>query len=191
MEIKIIISGVTPLICNRFTDRAALAATTGVSSNDRGEPLSPKEQAQEKLYMEKGKPCIPQPNMLASIIEGGRFHKIKNRSVTTQQRSMVPSCFDIIGTMIPIKSKDGWEVDERPVRIPTTGGRILAYRPKFQDWKLDFTATLNTEIISVVLMRQIIDDAGVRIGLGDYRPDRKGPFGKYKVDKWQVKRKSS
>tara|TARA_R100000781_G_scaffold31404_1_gene22911 strand:- start:1865 stop:2434 length:570 start_codon:yes stop_codon:yes gene_type:complete len=187
INIKVIISGVSPLICNKFTDKAALAATTGISSNNMGEPLSPKEQAEEKLYLDKGKPCIPQPNILASIIEGGRFHKIKNRSVTTMQKSMIPSCFDIKGTMLPIKTK-GWEVDERPVRIPATGGRILAYRPKFNDWRLEFDATLNPEIVSLPLMRQIIDDAGTRIGLGDYRPDRKGPFGKYKVDKWQKKR---
>lgn len=190
LDIKITINGITPLICNKFTDKAALAATSGISSNNRGEPLTPHEQAEEKLYMDKKKACIPQPNILASIIEGGRFHKIKNRSVTTMQKSMIPSCFDIKGIMLPIKTK-GWEVDERPVRIPATGGRILAYRPKFNDWQLEFDATLDTDIISVNLMREIIDDAGKRIGLGDYRPDRKGPFGKYKVNKWQVKRKRS
>jgi hypothetical protein len=190
INIKVTINGVSPLICNKFTDKAALAATTGVSSNNRGELLTPQETAEEKLYMHKKKACIPQPNLLASIIEGGRFHKIKNRSVTTMQKSMIPSCFDIKGTMLPIKTKDGWEVDERPVRIPATGGRILAYRPKFNDWQLQFDATLDTDIISVNLMREILDDAGKRIGLGDYRPDRKGPFGKYKVNQWQVKKRS-
>ena len=190
INIKVTINGVTPLICNKFTDKAALAATTGVTSNNAGEPLTPQETAEEKLYMHKKKACIPQPNLLASIIEGGRFHKIKNRSVTTMQKSMIPSCFDIKGTMLPIKTKDGWEVDERPVRIPATGGRILAYRPKFNDWQLEFDATLDTDIISVNLMREILDDAGKRIGLGDYRPDRKGPFGKYKVNQWQVKKRS-
>ena len=190
INIKVTINGVTPLICNKFTDKAALAATTGVTSNNAGEPLTPQEAAEEKLYMHKKKACIPQPNLLASIIEGGRFHKIKNRSVTTMQKSMIPSCFDIKGTMLPIKTKDGWEVDERPVRIPATGGRILAYRPKFNDWQLEFDATLDTDIISVNLMREILDDAGKRIGLGDYRPDRKGPFGKYKVNQWQVKKRS-
>ena len=189
INIKVTINGVSPLICNKFTDKAALAATTGVTSNNAGEPLTPQETAEEKLYMHKKKPCIPQPNLLASIIEGGRFHKIKNRSVTTMQKSMIPSCFDIKGTMLPIKTK-GWEVDERPVRIPATGGRILAYRPKFNDWQLQFDATLDTDIISVNLMREILDDAGKRIGLGDYRPDRKGPFGKYKVNQWQVKKRS-
>jgi hypothetical protein len=122
-------------------------------------------------------------------MEGGRFHKIKNRSVTTQQKSMIPACVNIIDTMIPIKSKKGWTVDSRPVRVPATGGRILAFRPIFFDWELDFNLELDTEIISLPLLRQIVDDAGKRVGLGDYRPDKKGPYGKYVVTKWQVKRK--
>jgi len=189
INIKVTINGVSPLICNKFTDKAALAATTGVTSNNAGEPLTPQETAEEKLYMHKKKPCIPQPNLTSSIMEGGRFHKIKNRSVTTQQKSMIPACVNIIESMIPIKSKKGWSVDSRPVRIPSTGGRILAFRPIFFDWELDFTLELDTDIISLLLLRQIVDDAGKRVGLGDYRPDKKGPFGKYVVTKWQVKRK--
>jgi hypothetical protein len=102
---------------------------------------------------------------------------------------MIPACVNIIESMIPIKSKKGWSVDSRPVRIPSTGGRILAFRPIFFDWELDFTLELDTDIISLLLLRQIVDDAGKRVGLGDYRPDKKGPFGKYVVTKWQVKRK--
>ena len=77
VSINITIQGVSPLMCNRFTDEAARAATSGVSSNNQGEPLTEHEQCEKKLYMHKKKPCIPQPNLTSSIMEGGRFHKIK------------------------------------------------------------------------------------------------------------------
>jgi hypothetical protein len=70
------------------------------------------------------------------------------------------------------------------VRIPATGGRILAYRPMFEDWKLAFEVELDTSIINAKLLRQIVDDAGKRIGLGDFRPSTKGPFGRFVVTKW-------
>lgn len=35
-------------------------------------------------------------------------------------------------------------------------------------------------------LREIFDIAGRRIGVGSFRPARKGPFGKFKVDLWQV-----
>ena len=31
---------------------------------------------------------------------------------------------------------------------------------------------------------QLVDDAGQKIGLGDYRPARKGPFGRFSVVSW-------
>ena len=87
LDIKITINGVTPLICNKFTDKAALAATTGVSSNNRGEPLTTHEKAEAKLKMEKKKACIPKPNRLARIIEDGRVQKNKNHWETKRKKT--------------------------------------------------------------------------------------------------------
>ena len=50
VSINITIQGVSPLMCNRFTDEAARAATSGVSSNNQGEPLTEHEQC-EKLSL--------------------------------------------------------------------------------------------------------------------------------------------
>jgi hypothetical protein len=36
------------------------------------------------------------------------------------------------------------------------------------------------------LVRAVVDDAGKKIGLGDYRPQRKGPFGRFVVRKWEI-----
>jgi hypothetical protein len=43
---------------------------------------------------------------------------------------------------------------------------------------------LDDSVMSPELLREIIDAAGSRIGLGDFRPDRKGPFGKFVVVMW-------
>jgi hypothetical protein len=34
-------------------------------------------------------------------------------------------------------------------------------------------------------MREIVDAAGKRVGLGDFRPACKGPFGKFVVVQWK------
>lgn len=81
-----------------------------------------------------------------------------------------------------------WSIDTRAVRIPSTGGRILRHRPIFHDWKLEFTLDLDTELLSEKLLRQIVDAAGKRIGLGDFRPDCLGPYGRFVVNSWEVDR---
>jgi hypothetical protein len=188
MRIEIEVTGTTALICNRFHDEAAEAASNGgrtaSAAGDRG---TPREQAEKKLYTGKdGRTLIiPQPNLLRSIVDGGQYHKAGRSKITTQRSSLLYACLDIEGAEIPIVHKEPWRVDTRAVRIPSTGGRILAHRPMFDDWSLKFTALLDTDVIGVKLLRSIVDDAGKKIGLGDFRPATKGPFGKFVVTQWR------
>ena len=189
MWIDIKIQGRTPLILNRLTDAAALAATSGTrGSSAAGDRGTPQEIAESKLYLdEQGRVSIPQPNLLRCLVDGGSFHKIGKKQVTTQKSSLVYACLDVAGVMIPIKHKQPWVVDTRPIVIPSTGGRILAYRPRFDDWELSFEVELDTDTIGVKLFRSIVDDAGKKIGLGDFRPSKKGPYGRFVVIHWAEK----
>ena len=185
-RIDVTLEGTTPLLCNRFTDAAQQGATNGNRLASIGEKGSPTDQAQARLYPgHDGKPVIPQPNLFRCLIDGGQFFKAGKSKVTTQKSSIIPACAEIEGLEIPIQHRDPWTVDSRPVCIPSTGGRIICHRPCFHDWRLSFTLNIDTEIITVKLVREILDAAGKRIGLGDFRPARKGPFGKFVVVSWK------
>lgn len=185
-RIRVTIEGTAPLLCNRFTDAAQMAATRGSRVAAVGEKLPAAEQAKEKLYLgSKGKPMIPQPNLFRSLIDAGQFFKAGKSKITTQKTSMIPACVEIEEIELPIQHKQPWMVDTRAVRIPSTGGRILCHRPCFNDWRLTFTLGVDTEMLSLGLMREIVDAAGKRIGLGDFRPACKGPFGKFVVVEWK------
>lgn len=188
MRIEVEITGTTSLICNRFYDERAEEATNGKrsahSAGDRGTPL---EQATPKLYygVDGKKLVIPQPNLLRCLIDGGSFHKAGKSKITTQRSSLLYSCLDIEGADIEIVHKEPWRVDTRAVRIPSTGGRILTHRPMFDDWALRFIAQLDIDVVSPKLLRSIVDDAGKKVGLGDFRPATKGPYGKFVVTQWR------
>jgi hypothetical protein len=186
MYITIEITGVTPLLCNKFTDAAAMASTNGDRGSSAGmDRGTPKEIAASKLYIGlNGKPMIPSPNLLRCLVDGGSFTKIGKKQVTTKRESMLYSCLTIEAAEVEILHKQAWMVDVRAVRIPATGGRILAHRPMFEDWRLAFEIELDTSIINAKLFRQIVDDAGKRIGLGDFRPSTKGPYGRFVVTRW-------
>jgi len=186
-HVTVRIQGTTPLLCNRFTEEAQMKASEQTGASIVGDKGSPHEQAEKKLYRDNGHLVIPSPNILKSITEGGTFFKAGRSKVTTQKKSLIPAAVMIVAAAIPIESKEGWEVDTRPVRIPATGGRILAHRPMFNDWVLEFEMEVDTDIMSTKLMREIVDAAGKRIGLGDFRPECKGPFGRYIVTKWEEK----
>lgn len=188
MEIEISIVGVSPLILNKFTDAAAMASSNGSrSSAAAGSRGTPKEIAESKLYTGIGGDLvIPSPNLLRCLVDGGQFFKAGRKQITTKAESMLFSCLDIVAAEIPLLHDQPWTVDTRAVVIPATKGRILAHRPRFDDWRLEFAIDLDTSIVQESLMREIIDAAGKRVGLGDFRPARKGPFGKFRVDHWQI-----
>jgi hypothetical protein len=188
MEINIKLEGITPLICNRFSDEQAIIASGGSrgssAAQDRGTPL---EIATKKLYVDvDGGLCIPQPNLLRCLVDGGKFHKVGKSQVTTKESSMLFACLDIVVATIPLEHRQPWKVDTRAVVIPATKGRILCHRPMFDDWSLNFAVELDTDLVGPGLFRRIVDDAGRRIGLGDFRPARKGPYGRFSVTLWEV-----
>lgn len=184
--IEITIEGTTPLLCNRFTDEAMEKATNGSTISTVGDRGTPKEIAEKKLYIgHDGKPMIPQPNVFRAIMDAGKYFKAGKSKVTTLKSSLIPACLSIDEIEVPIIHNEPWTIDTRAVRIPSTGGRISTHRPCFHDWKLRFTVELDETVIGAKMLREIVDAAGKRVGLGDFRPDCKGPFGKFVVTNWQ------
>jgi hypothetical protein len=186
VQIEVTIKGTTPLLMNRFSDAAQQSATNGTRVAAVGDRGTPREQAETRLYTgHDGNPMIPQPNLFRCIIDAGKFFKAGKSKVTTQKSSMIPACVEINGIELQLTSPEPWDVDTRAVRIPSTGGRILCHRPCFNDWSLTFSVSVDTELMSAKMFRDIVDAAGKRVGLGDFRPDCKGPFGKFVVTRWE------
>jgi hypothetical protein len=188
-RIQITIEGISPLLMNKFGDEAAMKATSGNKTAQAGTPLSPHEDAEKRLHVtEGGVVIIPQPNIAGSIREGGKFFKTGRTKITTQRTSLVPAGIFFDAPYYKLESKSGWSVDTRPIRNPVTGGRINRYRPIFHDWKFSFSIEVDTDVFDLKLVREIVDAAGSKIGLCDFRPDCKGPFGRFKVIHWDVEK---
>ena len=185
MLIKCTIQGVSPLLCNRFTDANALAVSGGTSAVHVGKKGTPREQAEPKLYRDANGHCvIPGPNLFRSVIDSGVFIRSGKSKLTTARSSLVPAGLAILESELLILPEK-WEVDSRSVVVPATGGRIMAHRPRFDEWKLSFSLEADTTMFSSATVRELLDLAGQRVGLGDYRPARKGPFGRFKVVSWK------
>ena len=78
-----------------------------------------------------------------------------------------------------------YNIDSRPVVIRVTKGRIIRHRPRLETWSATFTITYDDELLTEDQLRQVVDDAGSRVGLLDFRPEKKGPFGRFIVTHWE------
>lgn len=190
-QVQVTIEGVTPLLMNKFTDEAMAKADSGTAMAVVGDRGTPREQATPKVYTDsKGRPVIPGPNIFASIMQAGVYHKAGKKQITTGRSSLIPAAMSVIEIEAPVLGADdkpaSWEVDTRAIVNPATKGRRGCHRPRFDVWRASFTLDVDAGMFDIKLVRTLVDDAGTRVGLGDFRPDRKGPFGKFKVVRWDV-----
>lgn len=188
MQIKVTIKGVSPLLMNRFTEASEIAVSGGTrpsfaSSGNRG---TPREQAEPKAYKDAttGVLYVPGPNLFAAIIAAGTFHKAGKSKITTMKTSLIPAGV-LVEELVCSLNTTEFEIDSRSVVIPSTGGRIMCHRPRIDEWQISFTLDVDETMFDQKLVRSIVDDAGKKIGLGDYRPSRKGPFGRFVVTSWE------
>jgi hypothetical protein len=185
MQVRVTISGVTPILMNRFHEAAEVAVGSGSRPVYQGDKGSPREQAQKKAYLdEKGFLYMPGTNIFAAIINAGIFHKVGKKQLTTQKTSLIPAGCIVEDLTCSFRTKD-WEVDSRSVVNPSTQGRMMCHRPRVDNWSLSFVLNIDTSVFDPKLIRAVVDDAGKKIGLGDFRPQRKGPFGRFVVTKWE------
>lgn len=186
LKISVEIEGITSLLMNRFTEENECKVSSGISSVTLGERDIPRIQAKKKAYMDEEENLyIPGANIFACIIEAGKFHKLRNKQITTQKSSLIPAGVALTDVICSLNTKN-FEVDTRSVVIPKTRGRIVVHRPRLDEWTLKFHLIVDDSMFDEKIIRMIIDDAGKKIGLGDYRPDRKGPFGKFVVKNWKL-----
>lgn len=175
---KVTIKGVSPLLVNRFHEEAQQEASSHIHS--RREHPTPEEDARDRLYYtEELGAYFPAENVRQSIITAGSRHKIGRKQATMD----LAAAIYITPYALPIKGK--WAVDSRAVVIPSTRGRILRHRPIFETWEISFTLSIDQGLIDPQLVRRVLDDAGNYVGIGDFRPARKGPFGRFSVIQWE------
>ena len=185
MRVKVEIAGVTGLLMNRFGEDAEAAVGSGTRPTFSGDKGTPRDQASKKAYADQdGQLYIPGANIFASIINAGIFHKVGKKQLTTAKTSLIPAGCIVEDLICPLGT-DKWEVDSRSVVNPSTSGRMMCHRPRLDQWSLSFTLNIDTTVFDPKLIRAVVDDAGKKIGLGDFRPQRKGPFGRFVVTKWQ------
>lgn len=186
MKIQATIEGLTPLLMNRFTEESEVKLTSGTTATYKGDKGTPRQQAEPKRYADdKGMLYVPGPSIFAALIAAGVFHKAGKSKLTTMKTSLVPAGILVEDLVCPLGT-DKWEVDSRSVVIPSTGGRVMCHRPRVDNWSCTFSLDVDTSMFAPSLVRALVDDAGKKIGLGDYRPARKGPFGRFVVRKWDV-----
>ena len=123
---------------------------------------------------------IPAVAIRQSLVNAATYSKGKGRA---SLQKPVAACVLVTPERASLGVKK-YTVDSRAVVISATKGRIIRHRPRLDTWKVSFTIEYDTDLLSATEVRQVVDDAGKRVGLLDFRPEKKGYFGRFVVTRW-------
>lgn len=183
------IKGTTALLQHRFQEQAEVdgqKATRNVIVQ-RG---TPREEAEKAVYRNsKREFYFPGAAIARLVREAGGGHKLKGTRKSAKY--VVPAAVLVLADEVVIRNGDGktpakdFEVDSRPVTIPATKGRIMRHRPRFDEWSATFPIRVNETILPPDFVQQLLTEGGQQIGIGDFRPEKGGPFGTFLVMSWK------
>lgn len=166
--------------------------TKAKKSKNASRPATPRLEAEPKVYRTKdGDPYVPTENLLACLIAAGQSVRLDGKKqVSTAKSTMLPAFLTLEDLYLPLLDAPSgkppaWEVDVRPGRNPNGGEAVCLCRPRFDKWCFTVHGTVDLDEIAMATVRELFDIAGKRIGLGDFRPQRKGIFGRFIVTRWE------
>jgi len=187
--VEVEITGVAPLLINRFKDQSEIEA--GVkkkgSKRDYG---TPREQAESTAYRdEKTKRIwVPSTWITGAIKTVASDYKLSGtrKSVKSVSGGAIFPQEEKLYFKENYKLKDV-EIDSRPCVVMRA--RIMRHRARLENWSVTCTLEIDNEILDLDTVHSILVDAGKRAGLGDFRPQRGGPFGRFQVTGWKIMNK--
>lgn len=182
--IDIEIKGISPLLINRFKENDEVPVAIKKGKKDYG---LPREQAEKTAYVDKKTKLLWVPSSWVSgtIATIASDYKItgSKKSVKSVSGGAVVPCDEKIYFKEKYKLKD-IEVDSRPVVVQRA--RIMRHRARLEKWTMKFSIELDETIIPSDQLHEILSDAGRRAGMGDHRPPKGGPFGRFKIVGWKI-----
>ena len=130
--------------------------------------------------------CIPGRYIVRSVVEAGRNFQ-DPRSKKKMAKDLVQAavmCDELLSPILingePVKT---WEYEDRQ-RVCIMRSAITRTRPAFKKgWEVEFSlVSLVPDLVTPDFLRKLVDNAGLLIGLGDFRPT----YGRFRVIRWEL-----
>lgn len=184
------LEGVTPLICHAWSHKAkaAMLAKQMKQAQPGKAAKDPFEDFVESLYWLSERPEELTPETVAQGTFGFKVIAFKAAAVT--------ACTSVEG-ITKVAARQSFHVSgetpdlvrieapaptlrEDPVKIGM-GTADLRYRAEFWPWRVTLKLEYNARALSLGQVFNLFNTAGFGVGVGEWRPERDGMMGRFKV----------
>jgi hypothetical protein len=180
--LQVPILGTTPLIVHRFSEKAKRQMLDAMQG--RKSPKAPKDPDAEyeaAFYRftddSYGFPVVA---FKAATVEASRFYGKDVTKVGLRQFVFMRGEVGADGQ--PLARITGEpKMREDVVRVGR-GGTDLRYRPEFTQWSTTLEVVYVTSALTRSSVLSLIDAGGMGVGVGEWRPEKDGDFGTYRID---------
>lgn len=177
------IRNTSPLIQHAWDEKAKalmLEKMQGRKTKDRPIRVPKDDMAAATYRLRDGGYCIPGMAFKAAIITAA--HKDLGVDKVLVRKALFLRCPEKVNgaPMIPIQC-DPPIMREDCVRVGM-GSTDLRYRPQFESWTAEVTLEIDAELLQISDLITLVNRAGFGVGVGEWRPEKDGEFGRFEVD---------
>lgn len=184
------IVGTSPLIVHKFSEKAKRQmldrSQNRKSVKDTRDPV---EQFMDATYrFEDGGYGFPAVGFKACTVSAARFYGSDVTMTSLRQFLFFQGEMGLDGQqLVRIEPGEGADTSNWPRmredRVTVgKGGSELRYRPEFWPWAATLRVTYITTSLTFDSVLSLIDAGGLGVGVGDWRPEKSGDFGQFKLD---------
>ena len=170
------ITGVFPLL----THNPASMKAGQIGAKQKKIP-TPEDEARAGIYFDgDGNCCLRADSFRSAILNGVKGLKIgRSSAASVLQSAIFPPTTDLTPILHPDSGepfREGeYEIDSRRAVVQRQG--IVRSRPKFTRWACVASLLIDEEAVKPEAVEEFLNIAGQKAGVGDYRIERRGPFG--------------
>ena len=180
-RVSLVIKGISPLLCHKWSDKARKSIRekqAGKKTKDR-ESRCPETEAQDATYFTAdGTPGVPAIALKNAIISAA--HKDLGVEQTLIRKAIFIDSSDP-QIILPMNYERWEKCNEQFVRVGM-GSSDIRYRPCFYGWSVAVSFIVETNMVQLPDLLSLIDRAGQSIGICEWRPEKGGEYGRFKVD---------
>jgi hypothetical protein len=180
-SLRIPIVGTTPLIVHRFSEKAKRQMLDNMQGRKSPkEPKNPEAEYEAAFYrLKDGSPGFPVIAFKAATVGAARFYG--NLTMTSLKQSIffAGEVGDDGRMLTAIHGEPRMRED---VVTVNRSGSDLRYRPEFPEWSAVLEVTFVKSLLTRNSVLSLLDAGGMGVGVGEWRPERDGDFGQFKID---------
>lgn len=141
---------------------------------------TPEDEARTGLYLDDdGNYCIPSIAFRSALLNGLKGKKVGRSSAVSVFQAAVFNVDEYSVLVDPENDKPLREycIDTRRAIVQRNG--VLRSRPKFEKWGCYVHLEVDLDITTPQQVEEALNIAGQVIGVGDFRIEKRGTFGKF------------